>query len=134
MLSLSQWPKRDDLYKHLDSLLSTSADPLALTALLIINLDNFRDSCELFEYRDIEEFLAIVGQSIKDACPESSYIAWLGSDEFAVVPALQAAAEVKETAETICQKLAEAKEFGTAGAHHRKSGIRTVSLRCPGSL
>ena len=117
MLSLSQWPKRDDLYKHLDSLFSTSADPLALTALLIINLDNFRDFCELFEYRDIEEFLAIVGQSIKDACPESSYIAWLGSDEFAVVPALQAAAEVKETAETICQKLAEAKEFRDRQVH-----------------
>ena len=116
-MSLSQWPKRDDLYKYLDSLLSTSADPVVFIAVLIINLDNFRDFCELFEYRDIEVFLAQVGQVIKTSCPDASYIAWLGSDEFAVVLSQTTNADVKHTAEAICRNLAEPIEFREKQVH-----------------
>jgi len=117
MLSLSQWPKRDDLYKYLDSLLLTSTDPVVLIALLIINLDNFRDFCELFEYRDIEDFLVKVGNVIKDSCPDSCYITWLGSDEFAVVLSRVGQEDVAHTAEAICRNLAEPVAFRDKQVH-----------------
>lgn len=117
MPSLSQWPKRDDLYRYLDSILSASPDPVALIALLIINLDNFRDFCELFEYRDIEEFLAQVGQIIMNSCPDYSYMAWLGSDEFAVVLPKATKEDVERTAAAICQNLAEPMAFHERQVH-----------------
>ena len=58
MLSLSQWPKRYHLYQYLDSLFLNWDDKSDTIALLIMNLDNFRETCELFDYRDIEIVLA----------------------------------------------------------------------------
>ena len=105
MQTLSQWPKRDQFYQYLDSLLINPDNQTNLIALLIMNLDNFREVCELLEFRDIESVLAEAAQIIKNSCPADSYTAWLGSDEFAVVLPGTTEKEAEQTAAAICSNL-----------------------------
>ncbi len=109
--SLLSWPKRDDLYRYLDALLDVPVNNDDMIALLIIDIDNFRSFCELLGYRNIEEFLAVIGNCIKENCPPESLVAWLGSDEFAVVLSSTCEASAKEVAASICQSLNQPCEF-----------------------
>lgn len=122
MLSLSQWPKRYHLYQYLDSLFLNWDDKSDTIALLIMNLDNFRETCELFDYRDIEIVLANIGQIIKSSCPPDSYAAWLGSDEFAVALENTTEAEAEQTAAAICGNLNKPMHF------HGKNALITASI------
>jgi len=107
MQNLAAWPKRDDLYSYLDNLLLKNIEQNPRIAVFILNLDNFRELCELFGYRNIEEYLAQVGKIIRDACPINSYAAWLGSDEFAVVIPETTTEQAQLTAAKICQNVTQ---------------------------
>lgn len=105
------WPKRDDLYNYLDELLLAPDHKDEVTALLMMDLDNFRESCEQFGYRDIDELLAKILSIIKQSCCPHNYIAWMGSDEFSVVMADTSIDAVTKTAQSICQVLNQSFNF-----------------------
>lgn len=123
---ISNWPRRDDLYNYLDPLISKSEQSQGEVALLLMDLDNFREICELFWFQHIDEYLAYIGNVIKEACPANSFIAWLGSDEFAVVLPDTDKAQAVYVAESICNGLAESTTYRSYRTHISAS----IGLSC----
>ncbi len=117
MLNLSLWPKREDLYNHLVELIEASEGSNEIIALIVLDLDNFREFCELFGYRDIDEFLVKLGKEIKQACPPKSFVAWLGSDEFAVVLENINKEVVRSVAGRICDTLTKSRVYRQQRIH-----------------
>ncbi len=117
MLNLSLWPKREDLYDHLIELIEASEGSNEIIALIVLDLDNFREFCELFVYRDIDEFLVKLGKEIKQACPPKSFVAWLGSDEFAVVLENINKEVAQSVAGRICDTLTKSRVYRQQRVH-----------------
>lgn len=107
MRDIAHWPKRDELYSHLDEVIHHSVANQEIIALLVMDLDDFRDFCEVFGYKAIDEFFNLVGQAIKVTCPVNSWVAWLGSDEFAVVLHNTTEEEAKQVAGEILGAIAQ---------------------------
>ncbi len=120
-MSLSQWPKRDELYKYLNEKIKSIESSHDLVALIVLDLDNFREFCELFGYRDIDEFLTKVGNRIMDACRQNCFVAWLGSDEFAVVLNQTSKEEARLTAKRIRTTLTQPQIFHQQRIHFSAS-------------
>lgn len=108
---IAYWPNRDELYTYLDGIINRANSEMWKIALLVMDLDDFREFCEIYGYQAIDNFLNLIGQVIKENCPDNSWLAWLGSDEFAVVLYDTDQEQATNVAQTICEAVAQPISF-----------------------
>jgi len=81
--AITDLPNRTFLLEQLEQILQAAPPPEA--ALLILNLNRFKDINDTFGHHQGDILLRAVGERLKRACPEASIVARLGGDEFTIV-------------------------------------------------
>lgn len=96
---LSGLPNRNHFRNHLQSLLTTS-NPDALCALLIIDLDGFKDINDTFGHALGDQLIQLAGHRLCSRVRKTDFVARLGGDEFAIVlhdlPSIEKTTQVTE--------------------------------------
>ena len=109
--SLTGLPNRLRVLEQI-SLLRQEEAPGAHSAVMVIDLDNFKTINDALGYRVGDRMLEMAADRLVAAAPAESVVGRLGGDEFVVVlPALSASAEVaglraQRVASDLCQRLA----------------------------
>jgi diguanylate cyclase (GGDEF)-like protein len=81
---LTTLPNRLSLQDHLTEVLTTRADGTSL-ALLLIDLDGFKEVNDTLGHQVGDELLKLVGMRLRDLAHIDAFVARLGGDEFAIV-------------------------------------------------
>ena len=82
---LTGLPNRAHLYRELARLLEHRAEPQQPLALLLLDLDRFRDINTGLGYAQGDRILQAIGPRLRSALPDAALIAHLGEDAFAAV-------------------------------------------------
>jgi len=82
---LTGLPNRLFLRDHLKQALASAAEERRTMALLLLDLDRFKDINDTLGHHHGDLLLQEAAKRLKDALPEASVVARLGGDEFAVV-------------------------------------------------
>ncbi|HSH29027.1 MAG TPA: EAL domain-containing protein, partial [Thiohalobacter sp.] len=82
---LTGLPNRAHLYRELARLLEPGAENQQPLALLLLDLDRFRDINTALGYTQGDRILQAIGPRMRSALPGSALVAHLGEDEFAAV-------------------------------------------------
>ncbi|GAB3460883.1 EAL domain-containing protein [Kineococcus endophyticus] len=99
---LTGLPNRYLLDDHLDAALARGRRDHATTALLFLDLDDFKDVNDVLGHQAGDELLVVVGQRLRRAVRETDTAARYGGDEFVVVcEGLRAEAEAQAVADRV---------------------------------
>ncbi len=82
---LTGLPNRSFLREHLDQLLRLNRRKRGRLALLVIDLDSFKDVNDTFGHEAGDHLLKVMAQRLRETLRDSDTVARLGGDEFAVV-------------------------------------------------
>lgn len=82
---LTGLPNRSHLYRELARLLERRAESQQSLALLLLDLDRFRDINTALGYAQGDRILQAIGPRMRSALPDTALIAHLGADAFAAV-------------------------------------------------
>jgi diguanylate cyclase (GGDEF)-like protein len=82
---LTELPNRLFLREHLKLALASAAEERGTMALLLLDLDRFKDINDTLGHHHGDLLLQEAAKRLKDALPEASVVARLGGDEFAVL-------------------------------------------------
>lgn len=109
--------------EELEQLLAASQRYDHAGALLMINLDQFKDINDSSGHQVGDEMLRLVGARLLETCDDGDIVARLGGDEFAIV--LQEADEVAagEMADRICRALMQIALQGESRIHRISASI-----------
>jgi diguanylate cyclase (GGDEF)-like protein/PAS domain S-box-containing protein len=113
--SLTGLPNRRGLIEQLDRVMKRDADPIGsmLTAVLFIDLDNFKWINDTYGHEAGDSLLVEVGERLRLCVRVNDFVARLGGDEFAVVCyRLKSRSEVEHVAQRIIEKLEKPFEQG----------------------
>ena len=104
--SLTDLPNRTLLYDRLQQAILTAQRENKPVALLMMDLDRFKDINETFGHQFGDLLLRQIGLRLRETLRESDTVARLGGDEFAVLlPTRSSAANAAEVAHKIHQAL-----------------------------
>jgi len=90
-------PDRTQFYRHLQQVMLSVRERDRCAALLLIDLDRFRDVNATFGHQWGDVLLERVGARLRDVVRKSDMVAYLGGDEFAVLLLLNVADEANVT-------------------------------------
>jgi diguanylate cyclase (GGDEF)-like protein len=130
--ALTQLPNRRLLVDRLQQVLIHGARPGANTAVLFVDLDNFKTLNDTRGHEVGDLLLREVARRLRDCVREQDTVARLGGDEFVVVlqnlssDASEAAAQVRTLGELILTRLRQPYEL--AGHEHHSSASVGVTL------
>ncbi|MDQ3811051.1 MAG: bifunctional diguanylate cyclase/phosphodiesterase [Chloroflexota bacterium] len=99
--SLTELPNRAHLERRLRAALASGAN----LALLLLDLDGFKEINDTFGHQHGDVLLRQVGPRLRRALPEDDLVARLGGDEFAVVLSRTAPDQAEEAARTLLRAL-----------------------------
>src|SRR5437016_3670317 len=97
---LTDLPNRMMLFDRLDAALNTAREQNAIVALLLMDLDRFKEVNDTFGHHFGDGLLKQVAFRLRNQLHESDTVARLGGDEFAVVLTAAAAADANAVAAT----------------------------------
>ena len=125
---LTQLPNRRLLLDRLDQALHASTRHARKSALLFVDLDNFKTINDTLGHHLGDQLLTLVAQRLKACSREGDTVAHLGSDEFVVMleDLSEDIHEAANQAESVGEKMlaALAKVYPlTSGAHHSTTSI-----------
>ena len=125
---LTQLPNRRLLLDRLDQALHASTRHARKSALLFVDLDNFKTINDTLGHHLGDQLLTLVAQRLKACSREGDTVAHLGSDEFVVMleDLSEDIHEAANQAESVGEKMlaALAKVYPlTSGAHHTTTSI-----------
>ena len=125
---LTQLPNRRLLLDRLDQALHASTRHARKSALLFVDLDNFKTINDTLGHHLGDQLLTLVAQRLKVCSREGDTVAHLGSDEFVVMleDLSEDIHEAANQAESVGEKMlaALAKVYPlTSGAHHSTTSI-----------
>lgn len=117
--TLTGLPNRHTLREHLDAALMEAELERHEVAVLVIDLDRFKDINDTLGHTFGDDLLCLVAQRLQPWSDTNSFLARLGGDEFAfVVSSADAAGTAGALAEDICAGFRE-KGFALRGRHMR---------------
>jgi diguanylate cyclase (GGDEF)-like protein len=102
---LTDFPNRSYLLARLAELVSDGEEPARPSALLLLDLDRFKEINDTFGHQCGDLLLQEVGQRLRDRLGFGDIIARLGGDEFGVLLPGAGAERASEAARTILQAL-----------------------------
>ena len=106
---LTGLPNARSLFLHLDSEIARCKRNKSSLALLVCDLDGFKQVNDRFGHLEGNKVLRLFAQALKNSCREYDYVARMGGDEFVVVmPGMRA----ESIQEKIAQMTAAANEIG----------------------
>ncbi|HEY4918789.1 MAG TPA: EAL domain-containing protein [Xanthobacteraceae bacterium] len=126
--TLTGLPNRNALYEHLDAALRAAKDGREEVALLMLDLDKFKDINDSLGHTCGDEVLREVAIRLADLVGDRAVIARLGGDEFAIVLAGPALTEpARQLARSIAESFRQ-REFIVAGRRFPIKGSIGVAL------
>lgn len=126
--ALTSLPNARSLFLHLDAELARARRSGEGVAVLMCDLDGFKQVNDRFGHLEGNRVLKLVAVGLRDACREYDYVARMGGDEFVLVlPGLQAAglAEKMKTLERVVV------DAGLAVCGERLLNISVGAAFCP---
>lgn len=87
---LTELPNSRSLFLHLDSELARSARTSTPVAILVCDLDEFKQVNDRYGHLEGNKLLKVIAQTLRGNCRQYDYVARIGGDEFVLVlPGLQ---------------------------------------------
>jgi diguanylate cyclase (GGDEF)-like protein len=110
--SLTGLSNRVHLTNRIDA---TLADPNAMAAVLLLDLDRFKEVNDALGHEVGDRLLLVVAERLRDCVPADATVARLGGDEFAVLlPDVDTAETAREIAEHVAERIAAPVAFDEA--------------------
>jgi diguanylate cyclase (GGDEF)-like protein/putative nucleotidyltransferase with HDIG domain len=126
--ALTSLPNARSLFMHLDAELSRARRNHEPLAVLVCDLDGFKQVNDRFGHLEGNRVLKMVAAGLRESCREYDYVARMGGDEFVLVlPGLQTA-DVGEKVKALEQVVIEA---GVAICGERLLNISVGAAFCP---
>lgn len=82
---LTSLPNARSLFLHLDAELARARRSKGSVAVLVCDLDGFKEVNDRFGHLEGNKLLRLVARGLKDSCREYDYVARMGGDEFVLV-------------------------------------------------
>ncbi len=117
---LTGLPNARSLFLHLDAELARCRRIDAPLAVLVLDLDGFKQVNDRFGHLEGNEVLQLTAKGLKESCREYDYVARMGGDEFVVILPGMKPEVVRSRAKRLCEIVEE--------AGYRTLGERILSL------
>ncbi len=126
--ALTSLPNARSLFLHLDAELSRARRNHERVAVLVCDLDGFKQVNDRFGHLEGNRVLKLVAAGLRDCCREYDYVARMGGDEFVLVLAGLEPANLAEKVKTLEHVVVEA---GHAVCGERLLNISVGAAFCP---
>jgi diguanylate cyclase (GGDEF)-like protein len=126
--ALTTLPNARSLFLHLDAELSRARRNDERVAVLVCDLDGFKQVNDRFGHLEGNRVLKLVAAGLRDCCREYDYVARMGGDEFVLVLAGLEPANLPETVKRLERVAIEA---GEAVCGERLLNISVGAAFCP---